>query len=130
MRVEVPKARAYFSTLNRIGVLKKAGSIALIALLAWLPCEAQFKPRPVTGVVTDKRGNTLPGAVVQLENTADLTVRSYITHKDGRFQFTGLNDDVDYTLRAKYRDYWSEPKTLSKFNSSTHPEVNLMIPID
>jgi hypothetical protein len=111
-------------------MLRKAGSIAVIALLTWLPCEAQFKPRPVTGVVTDKRGNTLPGAVVQLENTFDLTVRSYITDKDGRYHFTGLNDDVDYRLKARYRNNWSEPKTLSKFNSSAHPEVNLMIPIE
>lgn len=111
-------------------MVRKAGSFALIALFTWLPCEAQYQPRPVTGVVTDKRGNTLPGAVVQLENTVDLTVRSYITSKDGRYHFTGLNDDIDYVLRARYRNYWSEPKTLSKFNSSTHPEVNLMIPIE
>jgi len=104
--------------------------VAAIALLTWVPCGAQYKPRPVIGIVTDKRGNTLLGAVVQLENTRSLSVQSYITHKDGRFEFNGLNDDIDYTLRARYRNYWSEPKTLSKFNSSPHPEVNLVIPID
>jgi len=81
-------------------------------------------------VVTDKKGNALPGAVVQLENTSNLTVRSYITDKDARYQFTGLNEDVDYTLKAKYRNYWSDSKTLSKFNTSTHPEVNLVIPTE
>lgn len=104
--------------------------IGLLAILTVFSGESQYKPRPVIGVVTDKRGNTLPGAAVQLENTFDLTVRSYITGKDGRYHFTGLNDDVDYILRAKYRNYWSEHKTLSKFNSSPHPEVNLVIPID
>ncbi|MGA2715233.1 MAG: carboxypeptidase-like regulatory domain-containing protein [Bryobacteraceae bacterium] len=111
-------------------MFKKASILLAIMLLAWLPCEAQYKPRPVVGMVTDKRGNTLPGAIVQLENTRTLAVRSYIIHKDGRYHFEGLNDDIDYKLRAKYRNYWSEPKTLSKFNSSTHPEVDLMIPID
>jgi hypothetical protein len=108
----------------------RIGIVLAILLLTWAPGESQFKPRPVAGVVTDKRGNTLPGAIVQLENTRTLTVRSYIISKDGRYHFEGLNDDVDYTLRAKYRNYWSEPKTLSKFNSSTHPEIDLMIPIE
>jgi hypothetical protein len=107
----------------------RTASIAVVALLAWVPCGAQFHPRPVTGVVTDKRGNTLP-AVVQLENTRDLIVRSYITRRDGRYYFNGLNDDIDYTLRAKYRNCWSELKTLSRFNPSINPEVNLMIPVD
>lgn len=104
--------------------------VALIALLAWVPCGAQFNPRPVTGIVTDKRGNTLPGAVVELENTRNLDVRSFITHKDGRYLFNGLNDDVDYTLKAHYKKWWSGEKTLNKFNSSKNPQVNLVIPID
>jgi hypothetical protein len=117
------------------GVVKLARrSFALIAitLLAWLPCESQSQngPRPVTGMVTDKKGNTLPGAVVQLENTRNLTVQSFITKQDGRYHFEGLNEDIDYTLKARYRNYWSEQKTLSKFNGSARPEVNLVIPIE
>ena len=111
-------------------MFKKAGSIAALALLLWLPCDSQFTPRTVTGVVTDKRDNPLPGAVVQVENTVSLTIRSYVTGKNGRYYFNELRDDTDLTLRAKYRNYWSEPKTLSRFNSSTHLEVNLMIPIE
>jgi hypothetical protein len=94
------------------------------------PCHAQFKQRDVSGVVTDARGNALPRVAVQLENTRDLSVRSYITGKDGRYHFDGLNDDIDFTLRAKYRNWWSKPKTLSKFNATVHPELNLVIPID
>jgi hypothetical protein len=101
-----------------------------VALLTLAPCSAQFKERDVTGVVTDARGNPLPKVAVQLENTGNLTVRSFITGKDGRYYFAGLNDDIDFTLRAKYRSWWSKPKTLSKFNSENHPEVNLVIPID
>ena len=111
-------------------MIRRVGVIASVALLTLFPCQSQPKLRPVTGVVTDKKGNALPGAVVQLENTANLTVRSYITDKEARYQFTGLNDDVDYTLKAKYRNYWSDTKTLSKFNTSTHPEVNLVIPVE
>ncbi len=94
------------------------------------PVGAQFKLRAVPGVVTDMRGNPLPRVAVQLENTRDRSVRSYITGKDGRYYFSDLNDDIDFTLKAKYRDWWSKPKTLSKFQPSTHAEVNLVIPID
>ena len=99
-------------------------------LLVGFPCLPQFEFRSVTGVVTDKRGNPLPGAAVHLENTDSLSVTSYMTDKDGRYHFTRLNDDIDYTLKAKYRSYRSKPKTLSKFNSSKHPEVDLVIPIE
>jgi 5-hydroxyisourate hydrolase-like protein (transthyretin family) len=103
---------------------------SVMALLALVPGNAQFKERDVTGIVTDARGNPLPKVAVELENTGNLIVRSYITNKDGRYYFAGLIDNVDFTLKAQYRNYWSKPKTLSKFDSSAHPEVNLVIPVD
>jgi hypothetical protein len=108
----------------------RSAILIAIALAAWLPCESQYKPREVSGLVTDKRGNTLPGAAVQLENTRNLVVQSYLTQKNGRYHFENLSDNIDYTLRAKYRNYWSEPKTISRFDASAHPEVNLVIPIE
>lgn len=119
-----------YVTGSSVAMLSKVVLVAAMVLLTQRIGQSQFKPRPVTGTVTDKRGNTLPGAIVQLENSVTLSVRSHITGKDGRYHFSGLNDDIDYTLKARYRNYWSEPKTLSKFNSSTHPEVNLVIPIE
>lgn len=90
----------------------------------------QEEVRSVTGVVTDKRGNALPGAAVQLENTVSLSVTSNITDKNGRYHFNRLADDIDFTLKARYRTYWSQRKKLSKFNSSKHPEIDLVIPIE
>jgi len=113
-----------------VELARRSFVLTAIALLASLPCEPQNAPRPVTGIVTDKRGNSLPGAVVQLENTRSLVVQSFITKQDGRYHFEGLSDDIDYTLRARYRNYWSDQKTLSKFNGSPRPEVNLVIPIE
>jgi hypothetical protein len=111
-------------------VLRQAVLVLVFVQLILAPCNAQYKERDVSGVVTDARGNPLPKVAVQLQNTANLSVRSYITGNDGRYYFAGLNDDIDFTLKAKYRNYWSKPKTLSKFNSLAHPEVNLVIPID
>ncbi len=101
-----------------------------MALIAFLPCSPQVSTRPVSGVVTDKRGNTLTGAVVLLENTQDLTIRSFITQKDGHYHFEGLNSEVDFTLKAHYKTWWSHTQTLSKFNESKNPEIKLVIPID
>jgi hypothetical protein len=111
-------------------MLKRAVRLSIILLLFGLPSLPQSELRGVSGVVTDKRGNTLPGAAVELENTNDLSIVSYITGNDGAYHFTKLHDDVDYTLKAKYRKYWSKAKTLSKFNSSKHPKIDLVIPID
>jgi hypothetical protein len=109
---------------------KRSGYVCAIALISFLPCDSQLSTRPVGGAVTDKRGNTLAGASVLLENTADLSVRSYITQQDGRFHFNGLNTDVDFTLKAHYKRWWSPSKTLSKFNESKNPEVTLVIPVE
>jgi hypothetical protein len=112
-------------------VWKIAIRVSATLLLLVVPGVPQlFNLRTLNGVVTDKRGNKLPGAAVQLENANTLTVMSYITGKDGHYQFNLLHDDVDYTVKAKYRNYWSEQKTLSKFDSSKTPEINLVIQIE
>lgn len=109
---------------------RRTGYLCTIALISFLPCSSQLTTRPVRGVVTDKRGNTLTGAVVLLENAQDLTVRSYITAKDGLYHFEGLNADIDFTLKAHYKNWWSSTHRLSKFNESRNPEIKLVIPID
>src|ERR1700733_2850446 len=126
-----PQTRQWLAERREVtAVFRQVVLVFTIALLVPAPCMGQFKERDVSGVVTDARGNALPHVAVHLENTKTLAVSSYVTDKDGRFHFNGLNDDTDFTLRAKYRSYWSKPKTLSKFNEEIHPEVNLVIPID
>ena len=110
--------------------MHKAAILFLLLLGASIPCRPQSGIRDLTGIVTDKRGNALPGAAVQLEDTATLSVISYITGNDGRYHFNGLSDEVDYTVRAKYRKYWSAQKRFSKLNGSPHPKIDLVIPID
>ena len=111
-------------------MLKRVFHLSAMLLLFALPCVPEIELRSVTGVVTDRKGNTLQGAVVQLENTASLLVVSYITGNEGRYRFYRLYGDVDYTLKAKYQCCWSRPKTLSKFDSWKQREVDLVIPIE
>jgi hypothetical protein len=117
---------------NRAAATKPRATVLLVtfALFLTVLLNAQFKPRVLTGKVVDARGNALPGAVIQLEDTTTLVVRSYITQKDGLYHFTGLSDDVDYEVRAHYREHWSDRKTLSEFDSSAKPQIDLTIPID
>ncbi len=110
-------------------MLNRAIRLSVLLLLVGFPSLPQFEVREVTGVVTDKRGNALTGAAVLLEDLDNLSIMSYITGKDGCYYFNGLRDDIDYTLRAEYRNYCSARKTLSKFNSSKHPRIELVIPI-
>jgi hypothetical protein len=99
-------------------------------LIALQPCAAQYGFRSLTGTVTDKRGNALPDARVQLEDKKDLTVRTFLTDRNGRYYFNNLNDNIDYTLFVKYRKWRSGTKTISRFDSSGHPKVDLTIPVD
>jgi hypothetical protein len=101
--------------------------LSTLILPGWFPGASQVEWRSVSGTVLDRRGNALRDATVQLEDSATLSIRSYITGEDGRYHFTGLRDDLDYTLKAKCRNLWSKPRTLSQFDSSKHFEVNLVI---
>jgi len=86
--------------------------------------------RSVSGTVTDAAGNTLPGTVVQCENTVTLNVQSYIVRQDGGYIFNQLNPDVEFILKAHYKRWWSKPVTLSKFNEDHDPRINLVIPVE
>ncbi|HEX4135165.1 MAG TPA: carboxypeptidase-like regulatory domain-containing protein [Bryobacteraceae bacterium] len=110
--------------------MRGAVQLSAALILLCLPCVAQYEIRSVAGTVTDKRGNALPGAAVQLESSRTLAVMSHITDKDGVYRFNLLSSDSDYSLKAKYGRNWSRQRTLSKFNSSRHPTIDLVIPID
>jgi hypothetical protein len=86
--------------------------------------------REVTGVVTDSRGNPLPGAAVQIENSRTMEIASYLTKDDGKYYFHQLSRDIDYTLKAKYKRWWSKEKLLNKLNAAKEVTIDLTIPIE
>lgn len=87
--------------------------------------EDEDKLRMVHGVVTDAQEQLVDGAVVQLKNTKTLQVRSFITTDKGNYYFHGLDPNVDYTLKAEFRDMASSVRTLSSFDSRKKPVINL-----
>ncbi len=102
-----------------------AWPLALICVAA-LALNAQTA-RSVRGIVYDQDGTPLKGAVVQIENTRTLVIRSYISQDDGAYQFHGLDPNVDYKLRATYHRVSSSVKTLSMFNERPIAFINIFI---
>jgi hypothetical protein len=99
------------------------GSLLLLGMTAG----AGPSIRRVSGTVTDQCGLPLKGAVVQIENTTLLGIRSYITQNGGKYHFSGLSSDADYRLEAKYQNAEGSPKTLSQFDSSDTKVINLRV---
>jgi hypothetical protein len=79
--------------------------------------------RTVQGTVTTEDGALAVGAEVQLKNTKNLQIRSYVTQKEGTYFFHDLSPDVDYEVKAQYNGVWSSTKTVSSFDS--HKDVTL-----
>ena len=89
--------------------------------------QEQPTTRSVEGVVTDPGGKPVAGAVVHLKNTKTLQIRSFISKDDGTYSFHGLSTNVDYELKAEYKDASSDVKTLSVFDSRTKAVINLKL---
>jgi hypothetical protein len=83
--------------------------------------------RSVQGTVTTEDGSLAVGAEVQLKNTKNLQIRSYVTQKEGTYFFHGLSPDVDYEVKAQYNGVWSSPKTVSSFDSRKDVTLDLKI---
>lgn len=117
--------------------MKKHSVVALMILsmafaMASLPASAKDKSgdagRLLTGRVVDKGDAALPDSVVYLANTRTRAVKTFIVGKDGMYRFPALSPNVDYEVYAQYKDYKSDTKTVSQFD--TRPTVNINLKID
>jgi hypothetical protein len=83
--------------------------------------------RAIAGTVLSEEGAPVPGAIVQIKDLKTLQVRSYIAQKDGKYQFWGLSNDVNYEVRAMAGGLASKIKTVSVFNSRSKVKLNLKL---
>jgi len=83
--------------------------------------------RAAGGVVRNEADQPVDGAVVQLKDTKTLRIRSYITKADGQYRFYGLSLNVDYELRADFKETSSDTKTLSLFDTRKQAVINLKL---
>ena len=83
--------------------------------------------RNVTGQVFTKADAPISEAIVYLKNTKTLTIKSFITEKDGGYRFHGLSPNVDYEIYADYQGQKSPTKTISSFDSRSNITLNIHI---
>jgi Carboxypeptidase regulatory-like domain len=74
---------------------------------------AQIELPTVRGTVTDTRGHALPSAVVYLYDRRTKMVRTYYADPDGRYHFSGVNPEDDYTIHAEDDGISSKSQTVS-----------------
>lgn len=84
--------------------------------------------RTVHGIVITGSGAPINGAIIYLKNMKTLTVRTYISSRNGRYHFSGLNPNVDYQIHAEHRNSTSAMHTISSFDSS--PDIILQLKVD
>lgn len=97
------------------------------AALAQKADKKDLNTRSVEGAVTDADGGFVAGAVVHLENTKTLQVRSYITKENGSYSFYGLSPSVEYQLQAEYQGATSDTKKIDVFVSDKKVIRNLKL---
>jgi hypothetical protein len=72
--------------------------------------------RTVRGTVVDSNDNPLATAVVYLKNLKTLSVRTYISDRDGHYRFSGLDPNVDYEIHAEHNNLTSPTRTISSLD--------------
>jgi hypothetical protein len=124
--MNIPYSIHQLGPLLRVSRLLHGGSFLLAAMLTAGAAAGQER-RTVSGIVLDREGAPVQGAVVKLKSLAFLYVRSYITQQDGRIAFFGLNPDADYEVRARKENAWSSRTQISRFSSRQKVEVTLRL---
>ncbi len=110
--------------------------LAAFALtLVWtsIPAHAQYTRNPartISGTVTDASKEPLRGAVVQVEAADTLAIQSYITDKQGTYNFRELRSDIDYTLWAMFRGSRSKTYSIGKFDKQLDRTIPITIVLD
>ena len=111
-----------------MATLVTAGAAQLAFLSSTVVADKnQDQGRNVTGQVMTKAEAPLPDAVVYLKNTKTLTIKSFITEKDGGYRFHGLSPNVDYEVYADYQGQKSGTKTISSFDTRSNITLNIHI---
>lgn len=81
------------------------------------------KPKPIVEVVAagevTRDGAPATGAVVYLENPANLAIKSYLTGPDGAFHFNNIAPQTDYEVWAELNGVQSKHKFISQFSNHT-----------
>ena len=73
--------------------------------------------RTVLGTVVNSSGAPYDGAVVYLQDTKSMIIRSYVANHGGQFHFNQISSDTDYQVWAEMNKSRTKKKTISMFSS-------------
>lgn len=96
-------------------------------LLVVVFASAQTHERSIHGTVTYQGGEPAADAAVELENSSTRQVISQRTDGKGVYHFDGLNPDLEYSVSATKKGFWSKRHTVSKFSSKSVMTVDLTL---
>ncbi|HEV2575994.1 MAG TPA: carboxypeptidase-like regulatory domain-containing protein [Acidobacteriaceae bacterium] len=87
------------------------------------------KLRTVEGMVCSNDGKPVQGAVVYLQDSKSLAVKSYLSDAQGKFHFRELSMSADYDLWAEMNGKRSKTKSISQFNSKPDLQYRLKVKV-
>jgi len=82
--------------------------------------------RTISGIVTDDQHEPLRGVVVELEDSANHQIVSYLTTEDGRYSFKRLDSNTDFQLWATFRGHKSTVHSISMFDSHMEKVIDIV----
>ena len=133
-KTKTSKLRSHARLLCALA-LGAALSTALAGSQAWGSAPAGVdttkvpKLRMIEGLVSSKEGVPIQGAVVYLQDSKSLTVKSYLSDVQGRFHFQQLSMSADFDLWAELNGKRSKTKSISQFNSKPNLKFKLKLPV-
>ena len=83
--------------------------------------------RTLSGEVRLPDDTLVDGAVVQVKNLKTLQIRSFITQKDGKYNFQNLSSSVDFEVRANWKDYASPKRLLTVYDTRLDAVINIQL---
>jgi hypothetical protein len=104
-----------------------AGGILLLGVAATWAKDQRPTSRTVTGVVMDDGETFIQGAMVELKDLQTKKVLDIYSQKDGKYQFTDLRFDHDYTIQASYNGLSSELRQVSSIDTRWTLVLNLTL---
>ena len=101
--------------------------IFLWGAVTGLAKEKKPQTRTVRGVTMDEAGNLIQGAAIELNDLQTKQVLDIYSQEDGRYQFTDLRFDHDYTVQATSKGATSEVRQVSSLDTRTPLVLNLTL---
>ncbi len=117
------------SALQRMAlILVLLGGVLLLGPVVSFGKDHTPTTRTISGVVTDDADNTLQGATIELTDVQTGKVLDIYSQADGKYLYTDLRFDHDYTVKAMYKGSSSEVRRISILETRWTLVLNLTVP--